>query len=613
MKKDLENLQEVRLDDEGHDQLPGVEEIQTTHRVHHQPGWPKLSIFCAFLLALLLVVSTIALSFALKARRVDHSASSDDLNYFQQVVDFVAQYSDKERLTDPTSPQFRAAHWMAVDDNKRLAVKGHRFLQRYALMTLFFSTGGENWLFDLHFASPDRDECHWSREFRQTGGSSYQLGVACNSNEEVTLVKIDAMGLNGKLPPELSLMTRLEHLSLNSNSLSGAIPNSLHAMTQLTYLSLAYNNYATILPKWLGNLNNLMLLKLSNNNFKHSIPRELNKLTSLEVLALNNNALSGNLSVVEQMTWLEHIYLDNNRFTGILESHFMFDSKRVKVLSLSENQLRGLIPSGLFQHSGLRVLDLHGNMLDGPLLPRSIPHSGAIEILKLHDNFFSGTIPSSINNLLNLQHLDVSSNRVHGAMPLMGSLSKMTHLNLSSNNFTASTLPPFLKGMSMLRELSFRATNRVGTLPPWIGSFRELGLLDLDSNHLTGQVPRQIGSLQKLEYLLLGRNKLTGKLPISEFQNMSNLSVVLIENNTITGVAGNLCMLNLDTFVSDCSSNDLVAPKFTCPCCTQCCPGPKCNQAWLNSVVESIYLDNFDYYETQTYSFSLPAEGSGFG
>ena len=56
------------------------------------------------------------------------------------------------------------AEWMAnVDSALDLStVEPDRFLQRYALVVLYFSTGGEeSWTNQAMFLTPDRRECDW--------------------------------------------------------------------------------------------------------------------------------------------------------------------------------------------------------------------------------------------------------------------------------------------------------------------------------------------------------------------------------------------------------------------------------------------------------------------
>jgi Leucine-rich repeat (LRR) protein len=516
-------LEDVRLgDDNIHGSLPSADEVKTTHILQRSRGCTKKIFLICLTVALFLIIACTILGVSVQNRR-DEDEMEAEMDHLQEVMDFVSQYSDQDNLDDSSSAQFKAARWMALEDSKSLPLQGPRFLQRYALMTLYFATGGEHWLYDLNFASPNRDECHWNHEFRQPHGSSYELGVNCGNDNQVTSLSIDAMGLTGTLPTELSLLTHMQHLSLRSNSLSGDIPN-LHTMTQLTSLTLTYNNYSTKLPTWLGKLSNLSFLGLTNNNFRSTIPTDLLKLTSLESLALDDNSLTGSLDSIEKMNWLKNIYLHGNQFTGTLNNDFLSDLNKLEVLNLSNNLLKGGVPRDLMHHTTLKILVLNDNKLNGGL-PNSIPHSTSLQVLAIQNNMLTGSIPPSIENLVSLQRLDVSLNNLDGTIPTaLGTLAKMTSLSLSSNNFVASAIPPFLITMPLLQEISLKATRRIGKIPPWLGTdFNHLVMLDLDDNSLSGSIPTHIASLGKLEYMFLSRNDLIGELP-SEMSTMSNLS-----------------------------------------------------------------------------------------
>lgn len=515
------DLEEVQLDQlPEHDQLPSVEEVKASHAVRGRTTISKKHYIIGAIVFLVFVISASILGVVVEKRKLNAKVQTE-LEREEDILVFVSEYSNPTALVDRSSPQYQAAHWLAFEDTKLLPLKGKRFLQRYALMVLYFATSGDQWLYDLNFSNAERDECHWNHSFRQLGGSSIVLGVGCNDDDQVTSIAIDAMGLAGILPPELSLLTHLQHLSLDNNSLEGALPVSLHTMTQLESLELKNNHFATQVPKWLGNLNKLKTLALSNNSFRSTLPSELEKMTSLNSLALDDNTLSGDLAVLEKMPWLKNIHLQDNHFAQTLSDKFLKDLPKLNILNLANNLLQGSVPRQLF-HT-LQVLDLHGNSLNGKI-PENVPHSTSLQVLRLSDNNLTGSIPPSISSLVNLQRLDVSLNSLDGVIPTtLGSLDKMTYLNLADNAFVASAIPPFLRTMPLLSELSFKATRRVGKIPAWIGTdLQNLILLDLDDNSLTGSVPTTIAQLRKMEYFLLSRNKLTGVLP-TEMSEMSRL------------------------------------------------------------------------------------------
>jgi Leucine-rich repeat (LRR) protein len=540
-ESDAINLHDIGLEDETrHNQLPNVDEIRSAY-THPRKSCKKRYVLGAAALLLLVIVVSILASSVVTSKQQDTTGTNDHL---QQILAFLGDFSEPGLLENSESAQFKAASWMAVVDTKKVPTHDDRFLQRYALMVLYFATGGHKWLVNLDFANTEVDECAWNRSLRQANGGSSTFGVGCDNEKQVTSVFMNSMGLVGTLPPELTLLTKLQELSLDSNSLSGVVPN-LDKVKELKLLSLNSNNYSSKLPKWLGNLPNLVTLRLSSNNFKHAIPTEFQKITSLKNFDADNNVLSGSLNVLGEMKWIENLNLCNNHFTGTIANDFLVHLSGLQILNLSNNLLNGKIPQGLLQLTSLKVLALDNNSLSG-IIPTDVTYSSSLQVLSFKENRVTGSIPSSFQSLVNLQRLDASSNEIHGYIPTtLGSLSKLTYLSLSDNWFIASEIPSFLRSMPLLRYLSLRRTGRMGGFPTWLGTdLTELVFLDLDDNLLTGSLPTEIAFLRRLEVLFLSRNDLTGTLPtgIPELSSLSKtqpcclLDAVLLRNNGLTFV-----------------------------------------------------------------------------
>ena len=94
-------------------------------------------------------------------------------------------------LRDSSSPQHRALRWLVYDDKRTMFSFDEALLQRYALVTMFFATGGGEsvWKNDYNFLS-DKDVCDWHIKLDEVTIA----GVACtfsylNSVTEVGLGK----------------------------------------------------------------------------------------------------------------------------------------------------------------------------------------------------------------------------------------------------------------------------------------------------------------------------------------------------------------------------------------------------------------------------------------
>jgi len=103
-------------------------------------------------------------------------------------------------------------------------------------------------------------------------------------------------------------------------------------------------------------------------------------------------------------------------------------------------------------------------------------------------------------------------------------MKNLTYLFLAQNDFVAGNVPTWLGGLTQLEELCLKSTQLEGPIPDFLGTqLSNLILLDLDNNKLTGTIPESIGNLQDLHILLLNRNNLTSVIP-TNFRNLQSLS-----------------------------------------------------------------------------------------
>ena len=121
-----------------------------------------------------------------------------------------------------------------------------------ALLALYHSTDGDNWLISWPVDDPDSDHCTWH-------------GVTCDSIGRVQRLGIPSNDLSGPIPPEVGNLTNLSWLDFGGNQLSGPIPPELGSLANLGGLDLASNQLSGPIPLELGNLANLQDLYLYGN------------------------------------------------------------------------------------------------------------------------------------------------------------------------------------------------------------------------------------------------------------------------------------------------------------------------------------------------------------
>lgn len=155
--------------------------------------------------------------------------------------------------------------------------------ERDALVTLYYSTGGDSWLSKTNWLGDPGSENTWFGVTVET----------INSEDHVTRLFLIANNLTGTIPAEIANLTRLEHLSIDHNNLSGAVPQEITTLTGLKRLVLDDNRLTGGIPPGIGSLEKLESLGLNDNQLEGSIPAELNHLRNLEKLHLASNRLTG--------------------------------------------------------------------------------------------------------------------------------------------------------------------------------------------------------------------------------------------------------------------------------------------------------------------------------
>ncbi|KAF8092573.1 hypothetical protein N665_0411s0032 [Sinapis alba] len=251
-------------------------------------------------------------------------------------------------------------------------------------------------------------------------------------------------------------------------------------------------------------------------------------------------------------------------------SILMINALVVRLPACRPDQIRALVQfKNEFESRGCNNSDyFHGVMCDnttGAVTKLKLP-SGCLtgilkpnsSLFKLHhlrhldlssNNFTSSSLPSGFSNLNRLEVLYLSSNGFIGQVPSsFSNLSQLSYLDLSNNELTGSfNLVWNLSELSFL-DLSFNHFS--GTLNPSSSLFElhHLIYLDLaDNNLVSTSIPSEFGNLNRLEVLSLSNNGLHGQLP-SSFGNLSRLKFLSLQHNELTGTLEPISkLINLKT------------------------------------------------------------------
>ena len=197
-----------------------------------------------------------------------------------------------------------------------------------ALVALYNQCNGINWT----------KKSNWL-----TGRVDTWEGVTVENDRVVGLnlgSYLASVGLIGSIPEELSNLTMIRELRLNSNQLSGSLPDSWSALVYLQYLDMSSNQLSGTLPGSWSSLVNIKTLFLSGDHLTGSLPASWSTMVSLQNLDLGHNELTGSLPA----SWLSLM------------------SKNLAAIQLRSNQLSSL--PDLSQFTQLVFIDISGNLLD---------------------------------------------------------------------------------------------------------------------------------------------------------------------------------------------------------------------------------------------------------
>jgi Leucine-rich repeat (LRR) protein len=305
--------------------------------------------------------------------------------------------------------------------------------ERQALIDLYNSTDGDNWVNNTGWKGAVGTECNWYG-VKCNNEKSYVIELDLDNNDEgnnltgaipqsiedlMHLQKIDVChNLINKLPSEIGNLTQLKHLYLFANDLTH-LPAEIGNLTNLTYLTVCVNEL-TSLPPEIGNLTNLTTLYLHTAGLT-SLPPEIGNLKNLTLLDLRWNQLTSILPEIGNLTNLtSFLKLSSNKLTHVPPE--IGQLTKLMHLSLDSNELRN-VPPEIGNLTNLTYLSLHLNKLTS--LPTELGNLTNLHTLSLARNSLT-TIPPEIGNLSQLEYLSLCGNKL-SALP--SEILNLNHLN----------------------------------------------------------------------------------------------------------------------------------------------------------------------------------------
>ncbi|PKA52201.1 putative receptor protein kinase TMK1 [Apostasia shenzhenica] len=382
----------------------------------------------------------------------------------------------------------------------------------------------------------ETDPCAWRR-------------VSC-SGGRVTAIQVGNESLAGSLPPQITNLTVLNRLELQSNKISGDLP-SLSGLSSLQTLLLHDNLFSSIPADFFSGLTSLSAVYLDNNPFKPwVIPASLRDAGGLVNFSANSANVSGSVPGFFGAAFpsLEHLALAFNLLSGPIPADFAGSGIRSLWLN---NQVSGAALSGAISvvqnMTNLEELWLHSNTFSGPLLD----FSGLINLrdLQLRDNQLTGPVPSSLTSLKSLYRVTLTNNLLQGPVPDFPISVVELDLDPKTESFClqkpgapCDTRVDVLLSISKSFEYPVRfAENWKGNNPcsgGWLGINCDvegnITVINFQKMGLNGSISPDFTKLPALQKLLLSNNNLTGSIPAA-LTSLAYLSELDVSNNSLSG------------------------------------------------------------------------------
>eukprot|EP01012_Entosiphon_sulcatum_P023029 TRINITY_DN2800_c0_g1_i1.p1 TRINITY_DN2800_c0_g1~~TRINITY_DN2800_c0_g1_i1.p1 ORF type:complete len:1230 (-),score=177.05 TRINITY_DN2800_c0_g1_i1:2773-6462(-) len=405
------------------------------------------------------------------------------------------------------------------------------------LAEFFAATDGPNWI--TKYGWPYGPPCSF-------------YGVVCDSGRPLT-INLDGNNLTGTIPDSLGEIASLRIFHLSKNHLRGTIPRGIANLTDLGLLQINDNELEGTIPAELSQRDSIFSLYLQNNRLTGTVP-VLNS-PAIAYVDLSNNQLSG--TVPKMNDNINTLLLGKNRITGDLE--FVRSLIRLARLDISDNAFRSLkapdamLPQlsyfafascdmnapleALLRFPRLQQILGDDNKITGTV-PAALPRD--LFELNLRNNAVGGTIPKNISAHFNMLRIDLANNSLTGTVPWMGTMIRLTYLDLSGNQLTALDAASF-SGVTQLHYLSL-ARNRISaTIPPAMAILPLLEFLDISHNKFFGSVPPL--ALPRLSVLLAHHNALEGILP-SSLLFCGQYAIVDLSFNAFSEVSDDIALTN---------------------------------------------------------------------
>jgi hypothetical protein len=207
-------------------------------------------------------------------------------------------------------------------------------IERKALIDIYNSTKGNNWITRTNWTNPNEHVSNWYKVgvlsshvhsiVMSSNGMDGKIPIAVSKLAELRMIELATMPLLiGSIPVQLCTITTLRRLCICRCGLTGNIPFAIGQLIGLEELQLFGNKLTGVIPSSISNLSNLKLLSLGEytggNDFDHvPLPSCISTLHNLEALFMANCNIKGPLpNWLGNLAELRQLDLQRNIINGI--------------------------------------------------------------------------------------------------------------------------------------------------------------------------------------------------------------------------------------------------------------------------------------------------------
>ncbi|MBA0622122.1 hypothetical protein Godav_007690 [Gossypium davidsonii] len=270
----------------------------------------------------------------------------------------------------------------------------------------------------------------------------------------------------------------------------------------------------------------------------------------------NNEYWYLNTSLFLPFEELQSLFLSGNSIVGFVDNQDPLELQNLEFMHIEDTSLENNFLHKIGAMPSIKQLSLTGCGLNGTLHTQGFCDLTNLRLLDVSNNNLKGTLPECFCNFTSLESLDLSSNQLSGDVSALKSLTSLVELRLSNNYFKIpSSLEPFFN-LSKLKH--FNADNNTiyieSEMQPMAPRF-QLNLISLSSCGDVGQFPRILFYQHDFRQVYLSNNNFREGFPNWLLNNNANLERLVLANSSLQGHFELPFLLHTDLSYLDVSEN----------------------------------------------------------